>query len=230
MGVLSGRFGVEGDQIVDTEDRDGSLSGELERLDLADSRLNDTSLKVVSDLSGTKVESRSFFFFPNVSVSNKREKEKDKPSELLGGLIFEGLGSVVVGTELSNEVGGILGSVDGEGLGDDEEGLSELGDGELLSGTKGVGKGLEVDGEGGLDGSTSGDDAIVLEGSLDDAQDIMDGSLHLIEHIFVGSSKDDRGGLFVFTVLCFVLFCFFTIKTMSVYLFFFFSFCCCFCK
>lgn len=39
----------------------------------------------------------------------------------------------MVGSELGDEVGGVLCGIDGEGLGDDEEGGSEFGDGELLT-------------------------------------------------------------------------------------------------
>ena len=40
----------------------------------------------------------------------------------------------MVGAELGDEVGGVFGGVDGEGAGDDEEGLGEFADGELFAG------------------------------------------------------------------------------------------------
>ena len=48
------------------------------------------------------------------------------------------------------ELGRVLDSIDGEGLGDDEEGLGVLRDGQLLSGGERGGEVLQVDGEGGL--------------------------------------------------------------------------------
>lgn len=51
----------------------------------------------------------------------------------------DALGGCVVGAELGDEVGGVFGGVDGEGAGDDEEGLCELADGELFAGALGLG-------------------------------------------------------------------------------------------
>jgi hypothetical protein len=42
---------------------------------------------------------------------------------------------VVVGAQLRDEFSAVLGGVDGEGLGDGQQGVSELGDGELFAGT-----------------------------------------------------------------------------------------------
>jgi len=43
------------------------------------------------------------------------------------------LGGGVVGAELGDKVGGVFGGVDGEGAGDDEEGLGEFANGELFT-------------------------------------------------------------------------------------------------
>ena len=40
----------------------------------------------------------------------------------------------MVGAELGDEVGRVFGGVDGEGAGNDEEGLGEFADGELFAG------------------------------------------------------------------------------------------------
>jgi hypothetical protein len=45
-----------------------------------------------------------------------------------------GLSRVVVGAELGDEFSRVFGGVDGEGLGDHEEGGGEFGDGELFAG------------------------------------------------------------------------------------------------
>lgn len=55
--------------------------------------------------------------------------------ELSLGIVQRGvLGSVMVCTELGDEVGRVLGGIDGKGLRDGEEGSGEFGDGKLFSG------------------------------------------------------------------------------------------------
>ena len=51
----------------------------------------------------------------------------------------------MVGAELGDEVGGVFCCVDGEGAGDDEEGLGEFANGELFPGSDCDGKFFEVD-------------------------------------------------------------------------------------
>ena len=109
-------FGVDKlDHVVDTEDRDGSLSSELERLDLGHGGLKHTSLQVVADLAVHEVKTRvdEVAFLRVIFVSL--------------------LGSVVENTELSNKISGILSGVHSESLWDDEEGLRELSDSKLLA-------------------------------------------------------------------------------------------------
>jgi len=57
----------------------------------------------------------------------------------VGRGFVDALGGGVVGADLGDEVGGVFGGVDGEGAGDDEEGLREFADGELFAGALGLG-------------------------------------------------------------------------------------------
>lgn len=53
---------------------------------------------------------------------------------------------------------------------------------------------LEVDGQGRLNRSTTGNDAPALQRPLDDAQGVMQRPLHLVEHVVVRASQDDAAG------------------------------------
>ena len=48
-------------------------------------------------------------------------------------MIWLGLAGVVIGAKFGDKIGGILGSIDGQGLGNDQQGLGEFGDGQLFS-------------------------------------------------------------------------------------------------
>lgn len=50
---------------------------------------------------------------------------------------------------------------------------------------------LEVYAQGRLDRTTTRHDAVAFECPLDDAQRVVEGTLHLIEHVVVGTAEDD---------------------------------------
>ncbi|KAI3475615.1 hypothetical protein L1887_62957 [Cichorium endivia] len=96
------------------------------------------------------------------------------------------------GAKLGDQIGAVLGGVDGERLGDDEERLGEFGNGKLLATAERGGKVLEVDAESRLDRASTGHDRAALERALDDAQAVVQRTLHLIEQIVVGAAQHDR--------------------------------------
>jgi hypothetical protein len=164
------------DHIVNSEDGNGSLSSELKTLDLGHSRLKDTGLKVVANLTvhqvQTSVDQLSLLSVTGVSL----------------------LSSVVEDAELGNEISGVLGSVDSQSLGNDKESLGELSDGKLFTGAKGSGKIVEVDGKSNLNRSSTGNDGVRLEDTLDDTEGVVDGALNFVEEELVGTTNDNGGG------------------------------------
>lgn len=111
--ILLALLGCNCDHIINTEDRQGSLGGGAQGTDLGQSRLKDTSMDVIANLSLDQV--------------------KTVPLEALARLV--GLGSVVVDTKGSNKVGRVLSSVDSQSLGDNQKGVGKLGNGQLLTRT-----------------------------------------------------------------------------------------------
>mmetsp|Transcript_9428 Transcript_9428/g.14442 ORF Transcript_9428/g.14442 Transcript_9428/m.14442 type:complete len:267 (-) Transcript_9428:635-1435(-) len=97
----------------------------------------------------------------------------------------------MVHTQLSKKLSGILGGVHREHLRDDLEGLGELGDGQLLSGSKGTGVFVKVDGKSNFDGTATGNDGVGLKHSLDDTERVVQRSLNLLKEEVVGTSEDD---------------------------------------
>ena len=110
------------DEVVNSEDCDGCLGGELERFDLGDGGFEDAGLLVVPHHALVEVQAAVL----QVSV------------------LLLGLRRVVVGAELGHQVGSILGGIDRQGLGDDQQGLGEVSDGQLFSTGQGCGKVLKV--------------------------------------------------------------------------------------
>ena len=110
------------------EDGDCSLGGEFQRFDFGDCGLEHSGLLVVSDDSLVEVET----------------------AVLEVGVLLLGLRGVVVSPQLGHEVTGVLGGIDGQGLGDHQQGLGEVSDGELLPTGERGGEVLQIDGEGGL--------------------------------------------------------------------------------
>lgn len=105
------------DEVVDSEDGDGRLGGELQRLYLRDRGFEDTGQHVVPEGAVGEIQAVVL--------------------EVLVLLVARvGLARVVIGPQLGNQVRGVLGRVDCQGLGNDEQGLGEVGDGQLLSGKR----------------------------------------------------------------------------------------------
>lgn len=87
----------------------------LQALNLTYRRLQNAGLPVVNHFTVEKIE--TIVHEPSLGIVQR-------------GI----LGSVVVCTELGDEVGRVLGGIDGKGLRDGEEGSGELSDGKLFSG------------------------------------------------------------------------------------------------
>ena len=88
---------VELDHIIDAHDRHGGFTGKTETLNFGDSRLYDSSSKVVSDLALVKVKS----------------------IKLLVLLVGHRLGVVVMNTQAGNKLGCIVCGIDSEDTGND---------------------------------------------------------------------------------------------------------------
>ena len=122
--LLLGLFlGVELDQIVDPQNGDSSLSGETQALDLADSRLHDTSFQIVANTALQQIQARKTQF----------------------GLRYVALRCVVVRTQTRHQFRGVLGSIDCQGLRNDQQRVGKLSNGQLLSRSQRRGKVFEVD-------------------------------------------------------------------------------------
>jgi len=111
--ILLALLGCNCDHIINTEDRQGSLGGGAQSTDLGQSRLKDTSMDVITNLS--------------------LEQVKTVPLKALTRLVS--LGSVVVDTKGSNKVSRVLGSVNSQSLGDNQKGVGKLGNGQLFTRT-----------------------------------------------------------------------------------------------
>lgn len=94
-------------------------------------------------------------------------------------------------TELGDEVGGILSSVQSESFWDDKKSLRELSDSELFASGESSRVVIEVDGEGNLNSTTSSDERVGLEHTLDNTERVVDGSLDLIKEELVGTTDND---------------------------------------
>lgn len=124
MSVILLRLWVQLNNRINTHDRNASLDSTLELLDLAHARLEHTSLEAVVDPSLHQVE----------TVVLVGLLLGDGLLFLIGVAFLYTLREGMADTELGDEFGGVLGCVDSQGLGNDEEGLSEFTDGELLAG------------------------------------------------------------------------------------------------
>ncbi len=71
-------LGVEGDQVVDAEDRDGCLRGELYGLDLAHGRLEHTGLEVVLHLALIEIQTTPVHKRTNEIIERKEKKKRRK--------------------------------------------------------------------------------------------------------------------------------------------------------
>lgn len=103
--------GLKGNEIVNAENGNGGFCGGAQGLDLDHGGFKDTSLLVVTDNPGFQVQA--------------------VPLEAL--LLGVSLGGVVVRPELGHKVNRVLGRVHREHLRDDQQGLRELGNRQLLT-------------------------------------------------------------------------------------------------
>ena len=110
---------------INSHNRNASLDSTLQLLDLAHARLQDAGLDAVDHLTLRQVE----------AVVLVRLLLGNGLFVIVGVPFLHPLRERVADAELGDEFGGILGRVDGEGLGDGEERLSEFADCELFSGS-----------------------------------------------------------------------------------------------
>ena len=99
---------------------------------------------------------------------------------------------VMVGSKFRDEIGGVLGGVDGQTLRYDEQRVGELGDGELFARANRRGEVLEVDRERRLDASAARHQLLGLEHALNHAQSVMKRTLHLVAVVVVRTAQDYR--------------------------------------
>ena len=125
MSVILLRLWVQLNNRINTHDGNASLDSTLKLFDLAHARFEHTSLKAVVDPSLHQVE----------TVVLVGLLLGDGLLFLVGIAFLYALREGVADTELGDEFGGVLGCVDSQGLGDDEEGLGKFADGELLAGS-----------------------------------------------------------------------------------------------
>lgn len=118
------RLWVQLDHRVNTHNSNTGFHSTLKLLDLAHAGFQDTSLEAVVDAALHQIEavvlvglllSNSLLFLVSIAFLNTLRKS-------------------VADTKLGNKFRGILGGVDGQGLGDDEERLSKFTNGQLLPG------------------------------------------------------------------------------------------------
>ena len=118
-------LGVELDQRVNTHNGNACLDGGLQLLDLAHAGLEDTSLQAVVNLAVCEVETVILVVL-----------RLGKLFRVLRGRICGVDGSLrerVSRSQVGDELGGVLGGIDSEGLGDGKESLGECRDGQLLT-------------------------------------------------------------------------------------------------
>ena len=118
------RLWVQLNHRINTHDSNASFDSTLELLDLAHARFEHTSLEAVVDPPLHQVET---VVLVGLLLGNGL-------LFLVGVAFLYALREGVADTKLGDEFGGVLGCVDSQGLGDDEEGLGEFANGELLPG------------------------------------------------------------------------------------------------
>ena len=114
---------VQLDHGINTHNGDASLDSTLELLDLTHAGLQNTGLEGVVDTALCQVE----------TVVTVRLLLGDSLLLLVGIAVLHTLRQSMSDTELGDKLGRVLSGVDGQGLGDSQEGLGEFTDGELLA-------------------------------------------------------------------------------------------------
>lgn len=203
VSIILLRLWVQLDHRVNTHDSDTSLDGTLELLDLAHARLENTSLKAVVDPALGQVK----------TVVAVGLLLGDGLLFLVGVSFLHALRESVADTELSNEIRGVLGGVNGQSLGDNEQRLGKLANGKLfpralerkvlvsiinnleenrdMSTYHRDGKFFKVDVKSRLNGTSSRDNAVAFQGPLNSAKGVVDRALHLIQTEVIGSTEDN---------------------------------------
>mmetsp|Transcript_22073 Transcript_22073/g.32043 ORF Transcript_22073/g.32043 Transcript_22073/m.32043 type:complete len:288 (-) Transcript_22073:709-1572(-) len=92
--------------------------------------------------------------------------------------------------QVRNQLCGILGCVDGQGLGYDEQGLGELHDGQLLPGGDGGGVRLQGHVQRHLHRTAPRHQRVRVQHPLDDHERIMKGAVHLVQEVLVGPPEN----------------------------------------
>lgn len=116
-------LGVQLDDRVNAHDGYAGLDGTLQLLDLAHAGLEDTGLQAVVNASLHQVQ----------AVVAVRLLLGNGLFLLVGITFLHALRQGVAHTQLGDELGRVLGGVDGQRLGDDKQRLGELADGKLLT-------------------------------------------------------------------------------------------------
>ena len=172
MRILGRLFRRDGNSIINPKQARSGLQRALQAPNLANRRLEHTSLEIIPDLALKQVQAVE--------------------AQVLLGVAAAGvLRRVVVSAQFRDEVGAVFGCVDCERLWDYEQRLCEFGNGELFPAAERRSKVFEVDVKSRLDCSASWHDTSRLECPLDDGERVMQCPLHLIEHVVVRASQDD---------------------------------------
>ncbi|RDA84127.1 hypothetical protein CP532_0101 [Ophiocordyceps camponoti-leonardi (nom. inval.)] len=153
--ILRLLFRIKLDKRIDPHDADARLHRTLKLPHLADAGLQHAKLQLVHDLTSDEIK----------AVVLVALLARNRLLVLVPVALLDALRQGVARPQLRHQLGRVLGRVDGQRLGHDEEGLRELADRQLLAGADRPGELLEVDVEGRLDGAAAGDDAAALERS-----------------------------------------------------------------
>ena len=165
-------FRSQFDHIINSENRNGSLSGEFQHLGLAKHGFEDPSLQVIPDASLLQIESPIF--------------------ETLEFLILIFLIALMHHLQLGNQLSGVQSSIEGDLFRNHQKSLGELGDDtEVLAGAF-VGHIFQIDGDGGLDAASPDDHFSALQSPLENTERVVNRPVHFVQEELVGSSEDER--------------------------------------
>lgn len=158
---------IDLDHIIDPQDRDGRLRGELEALDLVHGGFEHAALEVVGHHALHQIQSGEAVLRMLLPASVAR-------------------------AELRDELRGVLRGVDGERLGDHQQRLAEGLHGELLVRGERQREVAEVRVERRLHGAAAHHQRLALHHALLHAERVVEGPLHLAEHHIVRSAQHHR--------------------------------------
>eukprot|EP00755_Sulcionema_specki_P012890 Sspe_Gene.8594::Locus_2910_Transcript_1_1_Confidence_1.000_Length_1922::g.8594::m.8594 len=168
--LLLANFVIDAEEVVNTDDGDRSLRGEPQGLLFAGCRLKHTSRQVVP----------------------ARPLDEVQPEEALLRRVVV-LRLLVAHLEGGDKLRSIECCVRGQSLRDDKESTREFTDGELLPRRpEAQSEVLEIRREGGLHRTTTCHHSVGLEGARDGTQRVVHTAVHLVKHVGVRPTKDDR--------------------------------------